>query len=125
VFADLVCEGRDTRVFDGDLVEQFEAVDQAQGLPVLLDYTEPVQRVQGVRPLVNTSFDFVLDNSAKVVVDAGQYRDIVLSPQLVQDGRDLDGREEILAEVSVLLISTHKSTVLQAHEMMDELMLFW
>ena len=75
--------------------------------------------------LVYSHIELALDDAAYLFVDAGQDRDVLLSPGLMWDGRDFDGREEVLVEVTALLVAPSESEVLDAHKMVCEVTLRW
>ena len=59
-----------------------------------------------------TSIDLALDELAHLIVYSWQYRNVLLRPWFVRYCRYVDRGEEILAEISALLVGPCKCTVL-------------
>ena len=62
---------------------------------------------------------------AHLLIDAGRDWDVLLSPRFVWNGRDFDGQEEVLMEVTALLVTPSESKVLDAYKMVHEVVLCW
>jgi hypothetical protein len=55
-------ERRDRGVLDGDSVEGLEVMNKAEGLPILLEDTEPARVVSGSGGFVDTGGNLVFDD---------------------------------------------------------------
>jgi hypothetical protein len=120
MLAYLIRERSNPRMFNSNAVKRLETVNKPKRLPVLLNHTKPARPVRRVRRLINARIDLDFNKSADLLVDARRDRDISLSPRLMRNSRDLDGREEVLSEMPVLWVCPGESRILHAHEVMHE-----
>ena len=109
MFSDLVSEQGHSCMFYGDLVKGFEAVDNAECLAILLDYTKPAGSVGRVRRLIYSSINLLLNELAYFFVDAWQDWDVLLCSGLVWDCQDLDRGEEVFMKVASFEIVPSKT----------------
>ena len=120
VFPNLVGERSNSGVLDRDLVEGFKAMDNSEGLSILFDNAEPTGLVRGVRGFVDLHIKFLLDQLADLFIEAGRYWNVLLGLWLVGDCQNLDWREEVFLEVSLLGVIPSKAEMLEAHKMVHE-----
>ena len=85
-------------------------------ISVLLDDAEPVRTVGRVGGFVDPRVELDFDEATYFLIYSGWDGYVPLRPRLVWNGRDVDGREEVLPEVATLWITPGESGVLDAHE---------
>ena len=125
MLANLVYERGDTGVLNGDFVNRLETVYNAERGAIFLDNTKPLQSVGGVGGFINSGFKLALDEFTDFFVYFRRYRNVLLRLGFVQNCWDLDGQEEVFAEVALFGVTPRESFILNIHEMMHQHMFFW
>lgn len=95
-------------------------MDEAKGFSVFLENAKPSRAIRRVGGLVDSGVDLLLDDLTDLLVETWGNRDVTLDPRLVVDDCEFDGGEEVWSESSLLLVIPSESSVVLAHQLVDE-----
>lgn len=107
-------------MLNGNGVERFEAMNEAKGLAIFLNDTEPTRSIRRVRRFVDSGVDLPPDDFADFVIDARRDGDIALYPRGVRDYWEFDGRKEVGSKGSALRVVPSEHLVVETHEVVDD-----
>ena len=106
-------------MLNGDPIELFETVYRSQRFPIRLEDTEPLGAIGGIRLLVDSGRNLVLNDLADLVVESSRNRNVSLDPgNMGDDGHD-NRREEIFSELASLAVVPCKSLLIDHHEVVE------
>src|SRR6266851_3894094 len=97
---------------------------EAEGATFLLD-AEPVRVVRSIRVLIYSRGGFVLEYFDDFVEYASRDGQILVSPGDMFNHRDLDRREVLIAEPSLLLFLPSQSHLIRLEDVEEKLLLLW
>lgn len=123
LFREVVWCGWDSAMLNGDLVEQLEAVDEAERVLVLLENAKPAQAIGGIGGLIHARRNLLFDDVADFVVEPWGYRDVALDPRRVRNHWKLHRREELGLEAPALIVVPREGLILLTEEVVQELLL--
>jgi hypothetical protein len=124
VLSDDIGVRRHSSVLNCHCIQRLEGMDEAKGLSILLEDTEPSTVVGRRRRLIDTRFPLILDDLDNLVEDTSRDRTLSKYPGDVRDMRDFDGSEILWIEGTSLIVCPSKSSVVLTEDPLDELDLF-
>ena len=86
-------------------------MDDAKGLPILLEHTKPTTVVRGRRGLVGSGGPLVLDDFRNLAEDSTGNRTLSMHPRDMGDDGDLDGGKVLRVEATSLVVGPRESSV--------------
>ena len=100
-FDNLIWDGWDSGVADGDGIERLKVVDQAKGATLFVD-AKPVQAIQGVGRLVNACHNFLLEDFDDICKHTWRNRKVLVHPRGMFNNGNFDRGEIVITKPSLL-----------------------
>jgi hypothetical protein len=113
----LISKRRDPGITDCDCIEGLQVMNKVEGA-VLLLHAEGTRVVGGVGGLIDTSSKLVLEDLDDVVEEAIGDGDVLVCPGNMLNGWDLDRREVVIAEATLLLLGPCKAEFVDFEDML-------
>ena len=104
---DLVRDGWNTRVADGDSVEQLQVMDEAQGTALLFN-TEPAGAVGGIRVFIHSCCELLFDEPDDFLEDSWGNWEVLVHPQNVLNHWDFNRCKVLILEPAFLCLRPGK-----------------